>query len=227
MRGRFALLALTALAMLTPLAASRPVYGQTPSPPELAAAVQKRYATIKDFRADFTHEVQGAVLRTLRTTERGEIKVKKPGRVWMKYAPPQKKDFVADGRCVYTYVAADRSGTKGPMPVGEDISIAILFVAGRGDLVKDFRATMPATQPPDVWHLTLTPIKRQEDFATMTLVLDRKTLVLRGLTTIDHKGGNFVFGFTNIRENVDLKDSDFQFTFPRNANVVNTVPPCK
>ena len=225
MRGRGALLCLTALVTLSGVvAASRPVRAQTPSANELAKSLQQRYATIKDFRADFTHQVQGAVLRTLRTTEHGEIKVKKPGRVWMTYAAPQKKDFVADGTYVYTYVAADRSGTKGPMPTGDDISIAILFVAGRGDLVKDFRASMPATQPADVWHLTLTPVKRQEDFATMTLVVDRKTLVLRGLTTVDHKGGTFVFAFTNIRENVGLKDSDFNYTFPRNANVIFTGP---
>ncbi|MEO6221710.1 MAG: outer membrane lipoprotein carrier protein LolA [Vicinamibacterales bacterium] len=222
MRGRCALLCLTALAALTLLAASRPVHAQTPSPEALAQQLQKRYGTIKDFRADFTHQVQGSVLRTLRTTERGEIKVKKPGRVWMTYAAPQKKDFVADSTHVYTYVAADRSGTKGPMPTGDDISLAILFVAGRGDLVKDFRATMPAAQPADAWHLTLTPVKRQEDFAAMTLVVDRRTLVLRGLTTVDHKGGTFVFAFTNIRENVGLKDSDFHFIFPRNANVIYT-----
>jgi outer membrane lipoprotein-sorting protein len=233
MRGRFALLALTALAMLSLLATGAAnatpyvLHGQTPSPADLAQSLQKRYATIKDFRADFTHAVQGSVLRTIRTTERGEIKVKKPGRVWMTYAAPQKKDFVADGRCIYTSVAADRSGTKGAMPTGDDISLAILFVAGRGDLVKDFKATMPAEQPADAWHLTLTPIKRQEDFATMTLVVDRKTLMLRGMTTIDHKGGTFVFTFTNIRENVGLKDSDFHFSFPRNTNVIHTDPPCK
>ena len=222
MKGRFAALSLTALATLTLVAATRPISGQTPSPSELAARLQQRYATIKDFRADFTHEVQGAVLRTLRTTEKGEIKVKKPGRVWMTYGPPQKKEFVADGTTVKTYVASDRSGTEGPMPQGDEISMAILFVAGRGDLVKDFKATMPATQPADAWHLTLTPIKRQDDFASMTLVVDRRTLVLRGLSTIDHKGGTFVFAFTNIRENVGLKDSDFRFTFPRNTNVIHT-----
>ena len=226
MKVRFALLSLPALAMVGLLAASRPVLAQAPLPDELARSLQKRYATIKDFRADFTHEVQGSVLRTLRTIERGEIMVRKPGRVWMKYSPPQKKDFVADGTCVYTHVAADRSGTRGAMPQGDDISIAILFLAGRGDLVKDFRATMPVSQSPDAWRLTLTPVKRQEDFATMTLVVDRKTLVLRGLTTLDHKGGTFVFAFTNIRENVGLKDSDFHFTFPRNTNVIHSGPTC-
>ena len=228
MRGRFALLALSALAMLNLLAIGAAhgtpyvLNAQTPSPVELATALQKRYATIKDFRADFTHEVRGAVLRTIRTVERGEIKVKKPGRVWMTYAAPQKKDFVADGTSIYTYIAADRSGTQRPMPTGSDMSIAILFVAGQGDLVKEFRATMPASQPADVWHLTLTPIKRQEDFATMTLVVDRRTLMLRGLNTVDHSGGTFVFAFTNIRENVGLKDSDFQYRFPRNANIIRT-----
>jgi outer membrane lipoprotein-sorting protein len=206
MRGRFALLALSALAMLNLLAIGAAhgtpyvLNAQTPSPVELATALQKRYATIKDFRADFTHEVRGAVLRTI----------------------PQKKDFVADGTSIYTYIAADRSGTQRPMPTGSDMSIAILFVAGQGDLVKDFRATMPASQPADVWHLTLTPIKRQEDFATMTLVVDRRTLMLRGLNTVDHSGGTFVFAFTNIRENVGLKDSDFQYRFPRNANIIRT-----
>lgn len=224
MTARFAALSLTALATLTVVAATRPVSAQTPSPTELASRLQQRYATIKDFRADFTHQVQGSVLRTIRTTEKGEIKVKKPGRVWMTYAAPQKKEFVADGTTVKTYVAADRSGTEGPMPAGDEISMAILFVAGRGDLVKDFRATMPAAQPADVWHLTLTPLKRQDDFASMTLIVDRRTLVLRGLTTVDHKGGNFVFAFTNIRENVGLKDSDFRFTFPRNTNVIHTGP---
>ena len=227
MTGRFAALSLAAVAAITLAATTRQVSGQTPSPTELAARLQQRYATIKDFRADFTHEVQGSVLKTLRTTEKGQIKVRKPGRVWMTYAAPQKKEFVADGTCVYTYVASDRSGTRGPMPKGDDISMAILFVAGRGDLVKDFRATMPATQPADVWHLTLTPLKRQDDFASMTLIVDRRTLVLRGLTTIDHRGGLFAFAFTNIRENVGIKDSDFNFTFPRSTNVIPTGPPCK
>jgi len=206
------------------LAVALPVHSQTPSADELAQNLQKRYATIKDFRADFTHQVQGAVLRTLRTTERGEIKVKKPGRVWMEYGPPQKKTFVSDGTSIKTYIASDRTGTEGPMPQGEDISMAILFVAGRGDLVKDFKAAMPASQPADAWHLSLTPVKRQEDFATLTLEVDRRTLVLRGLTTVDHQGGTFVFSFTNIRENVGLKDNDFRFTFPRKTNVIYTGP---
>jgi len=215
------LLALPAIAVLAIVAAA-PLHGQAPTAESLARSLQKRYATIRDFRANFTHEVQGSVLRTLRTTESGDLKVKKPGRVWMTYGPPQRKTFVADGTNVFTYINADRTGTKGPMPEGDDLSVAILFLAGRGDLVNDFRASMPATQPDGEWQLDLVPLKKQEDVATMSLFVDRTSLVLRGLTTTDHTGGTFKFRFTDIHENVGLKDSDFAFTFPRGTNVINS-----
>lgn len=195
---------------------------QAPLAAELAQSLQKRYATIRDFKADFTHEVKGAVLRTVATTERGELKVKKPGRLWMAYTSPQKHSFVSDGYQVYTYNASDRAGTRGPMPKGDDISVAILFLAGRGDLVKDFRAAMPPTQPAGEWHLVLTPLKRQQDFATLTLAVDRATLAIRGMTTVDAQGGTFILRFTNLRENVGLTDREFLFTFPRGTHVIDT-----
>ncbi len=221
MQVRSLRLFLTAAAVLGVLEAA-PVHSQAPTADSLALSLQKRYATIRDFRADFTHEVRGAVLRTLRTTESGELKVKKPGRVWMTYGPPQKKSFVADGTNVYTYINSDRTGTVGPMPEGDDLSVAILFLAGRGDLVKDFRAAMADDQPASEWQLDLVPVKRQEDVATLTLFVDRRTLELRGLTSSDHMGGTFKFRFTNLRENVGLKDSDFNFKFPRGTNVIQS-----
>ncbi len=209
---------LIALGALT----TAPMHAQAPTAQSLALSLQKRYATIRDFRADFTHTVQGSVLRTVRTTERGELRVMKPGRVFMTYGPPQKKSFVADGLTVKTYIQSDRTGTVGPMPQGDDLSVAILFLAGRGDLVKDFEASMPAPQPAGEWQLDLVPNKRQEDFATLTLFVDRQTLAFRGLGTADHLGGSFVFRFTNLRENTGLKDTDFRFTFPRGTHVIET-----
>ena len=140
----------------------------------------------------------------------------------MTYAAPQKKTFVADGVRVKQYFAADRSGTEGPMPTGEDLSSAILFLAGQGDLIKDFRARLPTDQPGDEWALELTPVTRQDDFAILMLFVDRRTLALHGMTTVDHQGGTFVFRFTNLRENVRLPDSDFRFTFPKGTNVIYT-----
>jgi len=221
MQARAATVLFAGLAALGAVAPT-PVHGQVPTADRLAMSLQKRYATIRDFRADFSHTVQGAVLRTVRTTERGELKVLKPGRVSMTYGPPQKKSFVADGTTVKTYIASDRTGTIAPMPEGDDLSVAILLLEERGDLVKDFKASMPSVQPAGEWQLDLVPNKRQEDFATLTLFVDRQTLAFGGLATADHQGGSFVFRFTNLRENTGLKDPDFRFTFPKGTHVIES-----
>ncbi len=221
MQTRVAPVFLSGLIALSALATA-PIHGQALTGQSLVVSLQQRYATIRDFRADFTHTVQGAVLRTVRTTERGELKVMKPGRVFMSYGPPQKKSFVTDGVTVQTYIQSDRTGTVGPMPQGDDLSVAILLLAGRGDLVKDFEASMPPLQPTGEWQMDLVPKQRQEDFATLTLFVDRQSLAFRGLTTSDHLGGSFVFRFTNLRENTGLKDTDFRFTFPRGTHVIET-----
>lgn len=204
---------------------STPLHSQTPdqSPPaaaQLAQRLQKRYATIRDFRADFTQEVRGGVLRTISTTEHGQMKVKKPGRLLMTYDPPQKKVFVSDGDVIKQYFAADRSGIQSPMPSRDELSTAILFLAGQGNLVNDFHAAMADTQPESEWALALTPVERQEDFALLTLFVDRQSLAFRGMTTLDHQGGTSVFRFDNLKENVGLPDSDFRFTFPKGTNVI-------
>ena len=76
MQARAATVFLSGFAGLIALSAlaTAPIHGQAPTAQSLALSLQKRYATIRDFRADFTHTVQGAVLRTVRTTERGELR---------------------------------------------------------------------------------------------------------------------------------------------------------
>ena len=46
--------------------------------PELAAAVQRKYDSIKDFSADFVHVYEGGVLRKT-LTERGRLSRKRCG----------------------------------------------------------------------------------------------------------------------------------------------------
>jgi outer membrane lipoprotein carrier protein len=60
-------------------------------------AVQQKYDRVKDFTADFTHTYEGGVLKK-KSTERGTVQIKKPGRMRWEYTAPEKKTFVSDGR---------------------------------------------------------------------------------------------------------------------------------
>ena len=54
----------------------------------------------------------------------------------------------------------------------------------------------------------------------MTLVVDPRSLAIRGLVTVDAQGGESQFSFTNLKENVGLADKEFAFTVPRGVDIV-------
>ena len=202
--------ALAAL-FLVAVGGSAPRAEQTPTAPELAKRIQTYYNTVADFTADFVGTFKYQLTHQT-STERGTLKVKRPSRMWWTFTKPDRKEFVADGTKLYSYFAEDRVGTENLLSTAEDNSLALLFLAGKGDLTRDFRSAMPPEQPADEWRLTLTPIKSQE-YSTLTLGVRRDSLALTELAIVDEEGTQ-KYQFTNFRINRGLKDSDFRFQFP-------------
>ena len=192
---------------------------QSPPPaPEFARLLQAHYNTVRDFTADFTHQYRGGALRQS-LTERGQVRIKKPGRMDWIYTAPEKKEFMSDGTKLFSYIPSDKVVVINDLPTGDQASTALLFLTGRGDLVRDFRPALPKTQPEGVWQLDLVPKTTQTDFMSLTLLVDPRTLALRGLTSTDAQEGVSTFTFTNLRENVGLSDNQFVFKIPRDAEV--------
>ena len=191
----------------------------------LAGAIQQRYDGIRDFSAEFVHAYQGGVLRKT-AVERGTVRFKKPGMMRWAYTTPEKKEFVSDGNRLYAYVPEDRQVTVSEMPPGGQVSTPALFLAGRGHLVRDFVASAPADTNalPETVSVTFTPKRRESDFEWMTLVVDRTTCQIRGLTTVDAQGGRSSFTFAGIRENTGLHTTDFRFIIPRGVDVITNNP---
>jgi len=191
---------------------------QTPAASDLAARVQARYNTIRDFTADFTQR-QTSPLLPRPVLERGDVKVKKPGRMRWTYATGDRNQVVSDGTMIYFYFPNDRYVSPSPMPKGDDAPTALLFLAGQGNLTRDFVVSLPPDQPAGEWQLQLRPRAREADFETLTLEVDRATLAFRGLVTVDEQGGTSAFRFTNLRENRGLTDREFEFAVPRGVEV--------
>src|SRR5690348_220913 len=83
------------------------VSAQGSDPVALAAKVQLRYNGIKDIQADFVQTYEGGVLRT-KTSERGTVAIKRPGKLRFLYTKPEKKEFVSDGVRLYAHMVADK-----------------------------------------------------------------------------------------------------------------------
>jgi outer membrane lipoprotein carrier protein len=198
-----------------------PVKAQN-DPASLAAKVQQRYNGIKDFQGDFVQTYEGGVLRT-KTTERGTLAIKRPGRLRFTYTKPERKEFVSDGVRLYTHLVADKQVIVSAAPSAEDGDVPAMFLAGRSDLARDYTpsfASLPGAAGGLV-TLKLVPKRADSEFESLGIGVDPKTLQIQFLTAIDRQGGRSSFTFSNLKENRGLSDKDFEFRIPRGVDVVN------
>lgn len=196
---------------------------QAARPPavDVARAVQAHYDTVRDFTAAFTQTYVGGVVRK-RITERGRLEVKKPGRMRWEYTQPEPKTFVSDGSQMYSYIPADRQVYVSPMPSDDRATTAVLFLSGKGNLLRDFDVSYAddADAPAGTIALRLDPKLPERDYDWLELVVDARTHQIRSLVAADQQGGTSTFQFSDLQENVGLSDKTFEFKIPRGVDVI-------
>jgi outer membrane lipoprotein carrier protein len=199
------------------LLGSAPAGQSTSSAADLARRIQAHYDQVRSFTADFQQTYKGPLPQT--TANAGKLKVLKPGRFRFEYSTEQKQLFISNGVDVKSYNPVDKVGSVRAVPKSDDASTSLMFLAGRGNLTRDFTIAAPATHPDGLFELILTPKRPQDDYVSLRLRVDRTTLQLRGLVTRDAQGAENDFRFTNLRENASLSDKDFEFKFPPGTQV--------
>lgn len=207
------------------IGASAAPSSQTPA--GLAGTLQKKYDAVKDFSADFVHRYRGGVLNKV-VTEQGHLVVKKPGMMRWTYEGADRKVFVSDGRKMYSYLPADRQVYVATVPPEDQASTPALFLAGKGNLVRDFAvsaAPLPAGAPSGSTALKLVPARGDRDYDWLVIVFDDATLAWRMLVTGDRQGGESTFTFSNLKENRGVADREFTFQIPRGVDVITDPAP--
>jgi outer membrane lipoprotein carrier protein len=190
-------------------------------PAALAAKVQQRYNGIKDIQADFVQTYEGGVLRT-RTTERGKMAIKRPGKLRFNYTNPEKKDFVSDGVRLYAHMVADKQVFVSPAPSPDEGEIPAMFLAGQSDLARDFIPSFTAFPgaAPGLLTLKLVPRRKNAEYESIGIGVDPASMQIHYLMAVDTQGGRSAFTFTNLKENRGLSDKEFEFRIPRGVDVV-------
>ncbi len=134
----------------------------------LARRIEERQEAAPDLVARFTQTYRsGALGRTL--VERGEVKVKRPGRMLWEYKTPEKKTFVSDGQKFYFYVPAD----KQVIVRDQDTARACppSCSRARARLLAEFLASLE-TGPPGRSRLKLVPRSPDPEIARVFLEVD-------------------------------------------------------
>jgi outer membrane lipoprotein carrier protein len=138
------------------------------------------------------------------------------------YIKPEKKLFVSDGQTMFLYFPNEKQVMKNDVPGQNQATSAVLFLMGKGDIVRDFNVRWADGGSDTAYRLRLDPKTRQAEYDWLEIAADRETFRIVGLMAADAQGGKSAFAFSNFKENAGLADKMFQFTIPRGTEVISS-----
>jgi outer membrane lipoprotein carrier protein len=198
---------------------------QAPAPnlSTLVVGVERSFATMKDFSADFVQIFQDPLNR--KQQEAGHLYLMRPRMMRWEYRNPEEKLFVSDSKNVYLYVPADRQVNKEAVRSTFDDRMPLMFLLGRADLRNEFtRFELLNTKPflEGTKVLRMYP-RRKTDLTEVIMEVDPANYQVRRLLLGHSDGSKSEFIFSNIRINTGLKASQFAFKVPAGVAVVEGI----
>lgn len=207
------LLALTFVAVTARAAAVQPPLAAG----EWARRVEARHKAAADMTARFTQTYRSKMLAR-QIVERGNVTIKRPGRMLWEYTEPEKKVFVSDGRQIFFYVPADKQVFRRDQPGDKGVALALL--SGQAALLTQFNVAVERSAQGRA-RLKLVPKKTDPEVEEVYLETDEENRI-SAIDVKDTQGNESRFTFEEIRENVGVKDAVFRFVVPKGVEVIES-----
>src|SRR6266852_9857315 len=97
--------------------------------------IEDRYNNAQTLQVAFT---ESYTLQGRKRTEKGELFLRKPGRMRWQYSAPAGKLFVSDGKFVYYYNPDENRAEKMKLKETDDMRAPLAFLLGRLQFQNDF-----------------------------------------------------------------------------------------
>jgi len=188
--------------------------------PGLVEGVERLFAQMKDFSADFIQIFEDALNR--KQQESGHLYLMRPRMMRWEYKNPEDKLFISDGKAVYYYVPADRQVNKEAVKESFDDRIPLMFLLGRSNLRNEFTRFELLNTKPFFEGLKVVRMypKRKTDLQEVLMEVDPANYQIRRLLLARQDGSRSEFIFSNIRTNTGLRANMFDFKVPPGVDVV-------
>ncbi|MGC1679443.1 MAG: outer membrane lipoprotein carrier protein LolA, partial [Candidatus Binataceae bacterium] len=153
----------------------------------------------------------------------GTVAFSKPGRMRWDFESPNKELLVSNGQTLFSYDPGLNQVVETPLKDALRTPGATEFLLGAGNIRKDFIATTPSSPPTDgLTYVRLTP---RQGGNTIELGIEPKSGDIRRLGITDQLGNKTSLEFSEVRDNVEITDSEFDFTPPAGADIVSPTLP--
>lgn len=187
---------------------------------EILRRVEQAYSGMRSMEADFVQHLSVPLLGSSQRSE-GKLYQRRPDRFLMRFTDPAGDVIVADGRHFWMYQpSADRTQVlRSAMGQGGmQVDLQQEFLSNP---TQRYVATLVGTEtvddrPADV--LTLVPRGRSQ-YRLIRIWVDRNDSLVRRFEMTEENETVRRLEFRNMRRNVDLPDSLFQFTPPAGTRV--------
>jgi len=186
----------------------------------LVRRVDDRYNHLSSLRAHYTEHYSGMGMDR---TEEGTLLLKKPGRMRWSYAAPVGKVFVLDGKFAWFYTPGDAQATRVPAKQLDDLRSPLRFLLGHTQLKKELE-NLTVVADGSGYRISGVPKGMEQRVKLLSLWVTAAGAIERmRLEEVDGAVTEFVF--SDLKENVPVKDSDFAFVPPAGVTVVQGLPP--
>jgi outer membrane lipoprotein carrier protein len=194
--------------------------------PEVLNEIQSRYEKTNDFEASFIQEYVG---KGIRQSSRGEGKVyfKKKGMMRWDYTVPNQK-LVSDGRTLWYYQPEEKQVLVSDVSRVLKERTPLAFLAGEGNISRDFNflnLNESVSQKEDHYVIGLAPKEIIPTLSKLVLTVDKKSYLVLQADVFDGLGNLTRTRFINIKTNVGISQSFFQFTAPPGTEVIQMQGP--
>ena len=188
--------------------------------------IQHRYQNTNDLEAGFVQEYIGKVMKRVQRGE-GKVYFKKKGMMRWDYQVPNQQ-LISNGHTLWYYQPEDNQVFISDVSKVLKEKTPLAFLAGEGDLSRDFNLlnfSESRSQKEDHFVLELAPKEPYPALGKLTLTVDRKTYFVIQTDVFDELGNVTRTRFIDIKTNLNLPNSFFQFTIPPGAEVLRAQEP--
>jgi outer membrane lipoprotein carrier protein len=187
----------------------------------LVDRVQQRLRESADLEARF---VQRRLTRfgSVIVERQGILYIQPPGRMRWEYDQPRDL-WVSAGDEAYFYLPDDNQVQVYQMTDSEASELPIMYLAGRGDLLRDFEIEEvdwgPKLAPGNI-QLSLQPRRQDASFTLLVLEVEPMSAAVARLVQVDRVNNTIDYQFHDIEYDVGLPESLFTFEIPPGADVI-------
>jgi len=194
-----------------------PAYGAGIDIERTLKGIEDRYNRAQTLDVAFT---ESFLSQGRQRVEKGELFLRKPGRMRWQYSAPAGKLFVSDGKFVYYYSPEENRAEKMKLSVTDDMRAPLAFLLGGLEFQKDFKEFRAKSADEGVF-ITAIPKSDKYPYSEVSF-LTTPDFTIRRLVVKYENNSTLEFTFDHEKKNPSLPETMFRFTPPQGVEFVDS-----